>query len=258
MINDPNKADGHTPGVGPPDFELADLEGINPETVIPRTGTDRGASFFLALALIYNDMKGLLWWHTQADKHARPKGEISAVAGQLAGFTIQIKRLAAGLLHELLETFNEFRDIVLSREMEGLVESLPIDIQGQWNDLINLSNVRKGATASAFARVIRSIRERTAFHYRDRKALVRGFRKHFYESPPSPYNEHAYVSLGPNLEGSRFYYADAAAVAVMGEIAQDLGEDDWQAQVRDTLRKLNFALVYLLRAYLKRKQGKHC
>lgn len=254
MIIDPKQSDKHPPDEGPPDFELADPEGINPETLIPRTGTDRAASFFLALALIYNDMKGLLWWHTQVDKNRRPEGEISAVAGQLAGFSIQIKRLAAGLLHELLETFEEFHDVVLSSDVKGLLESLPEDIQGYWNDLVNLSNVRKDATASGFARVIESIRNRTAFHYRDRKALVRGFRKHFYESPPSPYNEHAYVSLGPNLEGSRFYYADAAAVAVMGEIAQDLGEGNWEEQVKDALRKLNFALAYLVNAYLKKKQ----
>lgn len=254
MIIDPKQGVKHTPDEGPPDFELADLEGINPETVIPRTGTDSAASFFLTLALIYNDMKGLLWWHTQADKHRRPNGEISPVAGQLRGFTIQIKRLAVGLLHELFETFEEFRDVVLSSDVKGLLESLPEDIQGYWNDLVNLSNVRKGTTASGFARVIESIRNRSAFHYRDRKALVRGFRKHFYESPPSPYNEHAYVSLGPNLEGSRFYYADAAAVSVIGEIAQDLGEGNWEEQVQDALRKVNFALAYLVNAYLKKKQ----
>ena len=255
MIIDPKQGVKHTPDEGPLDFELADLEGINPETVMPRTGTDSTASFFLTLALIYNDMKGLLWWHTQADKYQRPNGEISPVAGQLRGFTIQVKRLAAGLLHELFETFDKFRDVVVSPELKGLIESLPEEIQGHWNDLINLSNVRKGATTSGFARVIKSIRDRTAFHYQDTKALARGFRKHFYDSPSSPYNENAYVSLGPNLEGSRFYYADAAAVAVMEEMAKDLGEKDWQGQVKDTLRKVNFALAYLIRAYLKKKQG---
>ena len=183
MIIDSKQGDKHIPDEGLPDFELADLEGINPETVVPRTGTDPAASFFLALALIYNDMKGLLWWHTQVDKHRRPKGEISPIAGQLSGFSIQIKRLAAGLLHELLETFDEFRDVVLSSDVKGLLESLPEDIQSHWNDLVDLSNVRKSTTASGFARIIESIRNRTAFHYRDRKAVVRGFRKHFYESP---------------------------------------------------------------------------
>ena len=95
--SDPVGDTGH-----PSRFEsLLDLSKYDPEKIIPRKDTHPFAMFMLALALIYNDHKGLFILSELLRTMATPPdGELSAHAGEFTGLDIQIYRLRVGMFRE--------------------------------------------------------------------------------------------------------------------------------------------------------------
>ena len=85
---------------GCPDFDLAPVVECSPQ-VFSETHDDTDA-FILAMALAFNDMKGVHWLIRQLDKcKPETKGKESEV-GQWYGMRLQTSRLSLLILHELL------------------------------------------------------------------------------------------------------------------------------------------------------------
>ena len=74
-------------------FDLAPLTKLDPDLVLPRNGDDRLPSFMLALALVFNDLKGLALFGQWLTHSKPPDGEISGHSGQWRGLDLQIHRL---------------------------------------------------------------------------------------------------------------------------------------------------------------------
>src|SRR5687768_17557897 len=97
-------------------FELADLQGIDPLKLI-RGEADAVGKFFLALAVAYNDLKGLLVLEgVLLDRGRPPEGEVSTESGQWHGIMSQAHRWIAGILHELMVLIQKQESILSHTE----------------------------------------------------------------------------------------------------------------------------------------------
>ncbi|HEX2875256.1 MAG TPA: hypothetical protein VHP33_28590, partial [Polyangiaceae bacterium] len=197
-----------------PEFELAPLQSIDPARVVSRSDATRFEMFMLALALFYNDWKGLAWFKSAILKPQPPPTEITAYGGQVAGLSIQFSRLQIGALHEFMKLLQEEREVVEGREVTNLVALIPKDSRDAWKSLVSIA-LGKGRQREPLAIALERIRNGLAFHYYQPKALTKGFQRSFFELNGRLGSEAAYYSSGESLEQTRFYYADAAATSAM-------------------------------------------
>ena len=92
-------------------WELGPLQSVKPDTLVSRTERDDLEEFFLALALVYNDLKNTALLIDVANKRPTPEG-ITAEAGQRGGLTAHLHRLAMGILHELLCLLRKYKHLL--------------------------------------------------------------------------------------------------------------------------------------------------
>jgi hypothetical protein len=91
------------------------------------------------------------------------------------------------------------------------------------------------------------------FHY-DLKELANGYALHFKTdaaNKPSPQNSSAQYSAGPNMDGTRFYFADAAAQRRMMEYGVETFATKADDELVRLARRLNEALGPLVVAFIK-------
>jgi hypothetical protein len=93
------------------------------------------------------------------------------------------------------------------------------------------------------------VRNNAVSHYYNPKALMQGYRRHFFEEPPAPYNEFAFASLGASLEETRFYFADAAVSAYYHQVL-DPGGGHMEAAGAH-LKRVNAVLRGLVSKYME-------
>jgi hypothetical protein len=231
-----------------PHFELAPLTGLDPALIVPKDGDDRLAAFMLALALVFNDLKGIALFG-QWMLPSRPKEpEISQHCGQWRGMDLQLHRLAVSLIRELLTLIEAFKGEATGKRVEALLSSAAPRTRRDWRDLVAVATGSGDESDRRFAKVVEQVRHNVAFHYYQPRRLVAGFRTFFFEAPPSASNEHAYCSFGRNMEETRFYYADAA---IEGALKSIQGPDFLGSF--DRVRKAtNNALAHLLEEYSRR------
>ena len=74
--------------------------------------------------------------------------------------------------------------------------------------------------------VLAMVRSNAAFHYYQPKMLAEAYRAFFFTDPTSANNEAAYVSVGNDMDATRFYYADAAAQRCMQLAGEKQGESN--------------------------------
>lgn len=236
-------------------FDLESPQAIDAEKLVGRGAYSRDDGFFLSLALIFNDLKGLvmhdLWLapHRPATNHPTP------FLGQWSGLVIQLRRLTSGVVWELCELMKAHRDLIEDAAFVGLLSRMPKESRAAWRALEDLA-FERGKESSALATVLKRIRHNGAFHYYKPEDLVAGYRKAFYEEPESALNEKALASVGRDMEGTRFYYADAAAGALMTRIGESEGIDDFRKQLSEAMEVVNLAVVSVVSRHLiERRDG---
>jgi hypothetical protein len=232
-----------------PHFELAPPMGIDPNSI--DVDTELGA-FVLVLANIYNDLKGLAL-ASQLVVDARPTAETKlAVLGQVSGLQIQINRLGAGIIHELMEKIEEHQNLIETKEFGALIARIPnAAARRSWR---GLCAVAVGSPAPAGRDPDRlmlvKLRNNVAFHY-STKALAKGYRRHFHRLPKVKYADRAVFSDGDSMEGTRFYFADAAAKEALPELT-GLDDQTLIAKLGRFTQSVNFALKHIVVAYILR------
>lgn len=231
----------------PPHFELADLQRIDPALLLGRTKEETTGlqQLFLALALAYNDLKGLLLFSTWLNDFPAPQGVVTARNGQMGGLRIQIQRMAAGVAVEILKLLNEQSNTVNSEAFQKLVANIPEKARRSWAEIVAARSGNAAGTGTLEQLLVR-IRSDLAYHYYQPKTLCNGYRHRFFTATKQPHNETAFVSLGGTMEETRFYYADAAAQAAL----EDVIGNDASKRLNDHLRALTFALGALIGEYL--------
>ncbi len=238
-----------------------ELKHIEPYRLIKEDADDPFARFFLVLAVIYNDLKGLaLFEKLVIDTYRQVEpGEISVHAGEIGGVFTQIGKLFISNMREFFDFLKENEDILSGTEFkEILLKINNKDIQNRLKDIIDVA-FNKSPKNSDFTKHLILIRNNIAFHYdQSGKELEKSFCNFFHKKRKIGVNDLAYYSVGETMEDTRFFYADAAVQEYMRSTRNDrdkLEELDikYKREITQILRDMNFVISRLLKAYLKNR-----
>ena len=246
----------HVPKTAPDDrtsqrFPLAPLIKLDPHLIVPPNGDDRFSMFMLALAVVFNDLKGVYLLAEFIAPLEPPVREVSGHAGQWRGLDLQVHRIRIGLIHELLQLIEEFKLEAMSEEINSLLQNAPRKTKSDWTDLVSISLKKGQPSERAFARRLVQIRNNVAFHYHQPKRLVAGYRDHFFNSPKNPSNEYAYCSIGENMEETRFYFGDAAISGALASLQGETAQKDFLPALIRVSESINRALEHILEEYTR-------
>lgn len=233
-----------------PDFELAPLVPFPPE-VFAREFHAADA-FVLALALAFNDMKGVQWLIVQLDK-CKPEPKVDPASGQWQGMRLQTTRLTLLVLHEVLKAIEtaDHDHILEDADFTEALKRINIRYRDDWNELLALA--KDAPSSSPMRKYITRVRHTFAAHYYQPSALWAGYQEFFFEQPRNAFNAAALASFGTRVEATRFYFADAAAQ--MGQALLD-PSDDLVKQMRNYVLRMFQGLRFLIEAYLVLKRDR--
>ena len=246
-----------------PDFNLAGLQRFKPEILLNDTSEESIDALFLALAIIFNDLKDLLWWAHQLEKSKVDRKGVSAVAGQISGMRNHVNRLIVGLINELLDLLKKQKNVLESPSFTDITSKLNIETSRYLKEitttaLVSNSPKKDPEKLIKFRQALTDVRNKGAFHYKDLAAFVEGYRHHFSANNPidRKYRDLAYFSDGKNAEETRFFYADAAIEGMVQlKTTASLGAE-YQDQFKILALKINQLLKPLLVCYLDTKKSK--
>jgi hypothetical protein len=181
------------------------------------SGDDGVDGFVLSIALAYNDIKGIDWLGQQME-NCRPTDTttVSAGLGQWNGIRTQVVRFTLGLIHEILHCFGNAhaKGVLNNATVRTAIEKLTPEYRERWKQVVAAGN---GKPVGALRQYLRNVRNTGAFHYNQSESLLKGYRDCFVDLNDTEHYKFAYVSIGRNMEGTRFYFADAAAQRVFVE-----------------------------------------
>jgi hypothetical protein len=229
------------------DFHLAPLTAFPPQALTKA----RADTFIIALALCFNDLKGLLWYHDRLDA-GRDPSEVGATPynGQRSAMMLQAQRLLSGILFELLGLIKKagIDDRLLDDpEFVAALASIPSYARRDWKELVGVA--RTWDTKDPYWKYLLRVRNDGAFHYSaNPRILAEGYHRHFFESPPNERNISAFMSLGDSMEETRFYFADAAAEGFEVGLRKTTGGSFEQTIAH--VKRANRALRSLIEAYV--------
>lgn len=234
-----------------PDFALAEPRPFDPALLRSKHEEDRRIdAFLLSLALVFNDLKDFLWFYgaTRPGASYYPEGVVNAGRGQMSGMTLRAFRSIAVVLHELLENVDKHKKM-LDSELNDSARS-------QWFELRASAAGTSGGGSGPkdpVAKMLKTVRDKTGTHY-DIEKLQRGYEEHFRGDASEPQRQAAYYSRGGNMEGTRFYFADAAAE---GLFQAELGitRKEFEEDLRKKIGSVNNTLKWLLDAWILIRTG---
>jgi hypothetical protein len=133
--------------MAPDAWELAEKIEV-PAQLLVRNASDQFGRVFLAFALAFNDLKGVVLLEKYVLAFERPvPGETTPYAGQWYGLKTQVHRTVASIVHEVMEVIRANARLLDGREMEGLVTSLKSSQQAAWRELSSAAQAPPGADA---------------------------------------------------------------------------------------------------------------
>lgn len=228
--------------------KLAKLETFHPAAF---TGSEQVpqklCDFILALALLYDDIKdsqyALLLLQQAYPKSSREK---TAINGNYFGTQIHLIRYQVGLVYALCELIQDHKELLNLPDFQSLVKQLPPKSREAWQVTVDvaLEHFNNGPLAKA----LKKIRHKVAFHY-DSEQIMMGFKKHFFDG--LEIRERAYISRGADMQGTRFYFADAAAQGYLESQTADPDTKILPSLTLDTLRHINLALLALVSQFIQ-------
>jgi hypothetical protein len=235
-------------------YPLADLQTFPSSLFVDEDNPTPLEGFFLALAIVYNDLKGISIFARGigAISKGTPE-ELSGKSGEQVGFRLQLTRLLYGTLHEFLVLVRENGAALNSEEFKNMIQSMSSRDRRSWNEIAEIAHNQNGRPDSPVAKFLLRVRNNAAFHYYQPKELLRGYNKHFHENAKTLGNEMAVVSIGKNMEESRYYFADAAVSGFL-ELMQGSTELPNAIDKLDPfVRKLNRVLSCLLNSFIQNR-----
>lgn len=237
-----------------PDFDLAPPLTAAPALIV-RGEDDEIGIFMLALAAVFNDLKGADYARFQLGRYANIADWPLESRGQYRGLEDQGVRVIFGIAREGLALIEKNKALLDHEEMKAVVEALPTSTRESWDEIVQiaLGADKLPERSNATSQLLVKMRNNLAFHYGAR-ALMHGYLAHFGRSDPATYSDKIYVSLGENMEQTRFYYADAAYIAAVEKLT-GMPIAEVQAKISGALRHMNQAIRGLLITFLRGRVG---
>ena len=235
------------------DWELAPKLDVAAHVLV-KDDSDQVGHLFLGLALAFNDLKGLVLFERHLLALGRPGGaDWGENAGQWRGIAVQIYRWIAGVLHEVMVLIEKHKMVLRSAEVKALVALLSPARSTKWTEFTDAALKTNGTVHILLLR----IRNSTAFHY-DAKSLRNGFKKQFLQDAkdqPTEANRAPQFSAGSDMDGTRFYYADAAAQQAMSAVGLLFGAPETDRAVIELAADFNDAVAPLLITFIRQRQA---
>ena len=222
-------------------------------------------TFFLTLAVVFNDLKGLV--HLEkliTDNYRYPEKEETTIhAGEYGGMLVHVQKLFIGTIQEFFKFLSSNESIILRGELQFLLNKMPKQIQERWDIIMDIA-CGKNPKMTNFTTTLIKIRNNLSFHYNQSGKILReAFIKRFFHKTKKEQNKSAYYSIGDNMEQTRFYFADASQqqflVTMSYEVEGSESEDvlvisqNYAKTILSIINDMNFAIMTLLKTYLKER-----
>ncbi len=239
------------------EFNEGELRHIEPDRLIKEDTDSDLDNFFLVLAVIFNDLKGIVLFEKLVTDNYRkvPFEEISVHAGNYGGVFTQTYKILVANIQEFLKFLNEKKDILNTSEFKNILGKTNKDIQARWEDIVNVA-FNKTVQNSEFTNYLVRVRNNVAFHYyQSDKNLKKAFCNIFHKKEKNIRNSLAYYSIGENMESTRFFYADATIEEYLRSGVSDVDNFDmkYKEKVSKMIFDMNFAISRLLKEYLRNR-----
>lgn len=239
------------------DFKTGELKHIEPSRLIKEGVKSPIDNFFLVLAVIFNDLKGLVLFEKLIqDRYRDPlDNEVSSHSGECAGIFSQIYKIFVANIQEFFLFLKVKKDILETTEFKILLSKTNKDTQDKWKDIIDIA-FDKSPKGSEFSEYLLRTRNNVSFHYyQSDKNLRKSFLNFFNKKEKMKKNDFAYYSAGENMEGTRFFYADAAIEEFLRDGTGNTKEFDmkYQKEISRIISEMNLAILRLLKIYLKNR-----
>lgn len=221
------------------------LEDISPRHLIDENNKNDLQSFFLILGLIFNDLKGLIFFQKFIENNYRKPNinEVSVHAGEYGGLMAQADKLLIATVGEFFKFIEENKAVLNSLSFLLLLKKTSNrDYKNKWYDLV------KSSDGSTILSKIARVRSNITFHYdNSMEELRRGFIDSFFlKEKDLTQHKRAYYSLGNDMENTRIYYSDAATQSYINSLLGIEGRE----KIRYAVNDMNHTIQWLLRIYL--------
>jgi len=234
-----------------------EITSLNPCRIIKENEDDEVSNFFLVLAVIYNDLKGIILFEKLiSDTYEEPLStdNPSMHIGEYGGLFTQTRKIFIGCLREFFDFLKSNKEILSTPEFQNILNKTNKDIKNRWNNIISIAFDNESKNNSDFTKYLIKVRNNVSFHYNQSGGeLKKSFRSYFYKKEKIKYNELAYYAIGENMETTRFFYADAIVQEYMRSTTNN--EEEFGIKYKDELGQIiidmNWTILRLLKAYLK-------
>ncbi|MDX9913681.1 MAG: hypothetical protein RBS77_03825 [Candidatus Moranbacteria bacterium] len=241
---------------------IGELRNIDPKKIVNENKQDNIGSFFLGLGVIFNDLKGLIWFNKMLHDHYEVPSvnEITSHAGNYTGIALQIQKLMAGIIDEFFIFIEKNNTIFQDAKFKEIFNKLSKHDQQIWN---SVRDVATGSNTNAidFVKTTIKIRSNLAFHYdHSGKILKRGYISRFYSKVKDSHNSFAYYSIGENIENIRFYFSDAALEEAIFLAAGKKEKEDFRenkllkkynSQILETINIMSITISSIMKKYMQ-------
>jgi len=225
---------------------LASLDSFPKEAFLPGPGATREeCGFFLALAVIHNDLKDIVLGQVLLSEVPVPAlSPLTPTRGQYGGLDSHLLRTLGGLMHELLEVIRAHSSVLSGRLFQEAHRKCPKEGKKAWKAICDAAD---GTVSSdPLSKALFFVRNKVSFHY-DVKALLQGYESAFSQPRFGP----PMLSRGNSMRESRFYFADAAAQAYLFEKTGADGTAPLFAWSTDHSGHVNHALHWLVLKFIE-------
>lgn len=236
-------------------------EGIVPSKIIDKNKQTELDNFFLMLGVIFNDLKGLLFFSDLLKNTYRPlskeesTGQTTSVhLGESAGLNLQVSRLIIGLVNEFFSFLRENETVLRHPRFKLFEKQLNGEMKQMWFEILTIA-FGKDISSQDFLFKIARVRGNIVFHYsKSRKEIPMSFLKRFNEEEKTLTNRKAYYSIGGRMENTRFYYCDAAVEEYLREHLMISHQQSYFGNIVAIVGSMNKAIAGLMSEYLSYKK----
>lgn len=234
-----------------PDTEkLAPLETFDPTAFVSSdAGEQSVCDFVLALAVIYNDLKDILWLSVlhQNNPPAIPRS-YSKDWGQYEGLRMHVIRRLHAVLFETLYLIQQRRRDLKHPLFQSAIQTLHKMEKDAWRKLEEAA-ISEQSSDDEFVEFLRRIRNKLSSHYSDARTIGAGYRKAFFDARGQKLME-AFISRGSSMRSSRFYFADAASYGVI-EAAVQGKEAEYRRKIDEFTGRINRSLYHIVERFVQ-------
>lgn len=243
-------------------FPLAELSGFDPSELFNNQKYLESDKLILSLSLVYHDLKNALLFSYVIDE-LRPEMRTSFPPdkhhGQFSGMLGWLNRILISILEELCVLLDKKRDIIQSRPFELVTAVLQKETLQSWNQLLELAGIRKEKDpwVRSLKTLLTQVRATGTYHYYQNELLMRSYKK-FYAGEENSFNKFAYLSLGRNVEETRFYFVDASIDQQTKDLVEKTGisVDEFNIKFDEYLQALHFSIRFIIEKYFEHRNIK--